>query len=413
MVASKPITKIIYRSTCFVFLFIFVGSCGAVQALSQEDINSIYNDSVWYEPSSGGDSSTCLSGSGNEEQTWNYLISKNLTPPQVAGIMGNLRAESGNNPRRVEDGWGFPKEMDTVPPLVGPQGQPGFGIVQWTSPGRKQGLSDKSTSTGLKASDLGLQLDYMWNELTNTHSYIATYNKIKQSSDYKEVSDIFGHEYEGYGTNTEGTRRTYAFQILTQYGSGSTGGTDAGCASAGSIQLDPNFSMTKISPPMATPGGQITPKGITLHWWGSSSNGRGISALVSALRGNTSCGASGCSVQIGITADGKIYQMTKNLTDLTYHAIGANQTTFGIEIEGGPSDFGQAGINKYPKKFEAVVATVKYLVSHYHLPLDGNVICGDVSGIHPHKAYNKCPGAIQKIDIDDVYFNAVMQKVRQ
>ncbi len=177
--------------------------------------------------------------------------------------------------------------------------------------------------------------------------------------------------------------------------------------------VDTNFSIVKLSPPLSTPGGQITPKGITLHWWGSDSGGQGIQFLVNALRGNTSCGAGGCSVQIGITDDGKVYQMTNSLTDLTSHAIGGNQTTIGIEIEGGPADFGSAGVTKYPDKFNAVVATVKYLVSKYNIPLDGAVVCGDVSGIHPHKAYNDCPGALHKDDIDDAYFNAVMQKVRQ
>ncbi len=184
-------------------------------------------------------------------------------------------------------------------------------------------------------------------------------------------------------------------------------------SSSTTTPIDANFSMIKLSPPLATPGGQITPKGITLHWWGSDSGGQGIQYLVNALRNNDSCGVGGCSVQIGITDDGKVYQMTNSLTDLTYHAIGGNQTTIGVEIEGGPSDFGSAGVAKYPDKFNAVVATIKYLVSKYNISLDGAVVCGDVSGVHPHKAYNDCPGALHKDDIDDAYFNAVMQKVRQ
>jgi hypothetical protein len=185
---------------------------------------------------------------------------------------------------------------------------------------------------------------------------------------------------------------------------------------------DANFQMYQLNPPLSTPGGSITPKGITLHWWGGTSGGRGINALEDALRGNTTCGDGGCSVQVGITADGKVYQMTNSLTDLTYHAAGANNTTIGIEIEGvgkttgSDADFGLAGIKNYPAKFNAVVNTVKFLVKKYNIPLNGHVVCGDVIGVHPHKAYNACPldGKPQdKTDIDDAYFNAVMKAVGQ
>lgn len=184
-------------------------------------------------------------------------------------------------------------------------------------------------------------------------------------------------------------------------------------ASGDTIDLGSNIRMTKLSEPIETPGGQITPKGVTLHWWGGRSNGQGISELVSGLRNNTTCGSSGCSVQIGILEDGSVYQMTNSLTDFAYHAIGANETTIGIEIEGVPADFGRAGITKYPQKFAAVVATVKYLVKTFNMPLIGQVICGNVSGVHSHKDYNGCPGAYAKQDIDDYYFNAVIKAVKQ
>jgi hypothetical protein len=387
-------------------------------ALSQDQINT-YNSGINFfdvatneEGSAGG--ASCLSGNDNETKVWNYLVAKNLSAVQAAGIMGNLKAESGFEPKRVEDGWGFPTTMDSIPPNVGPRGQPGYGIAQWTTPSRKAGLSDLASKENLAVYDLGLQLDYLWQEFTT--SYKDTYSQISQSGDIKFVSDTFGRDYEGFGTNTADLRLSFAPGILTQYGSDTSGGIASCDTSTGVIQIDPNFKMIKLNPPLSSPGGQITPKGVTLHWWGSDSGSQGIKFLVSALRSNDSCGVGGCSVQIGITDDGKIYQMTKNLTDLTYHAAGGNQTTFGIEIEGAPSDFGAAGVSKYPQKFAAVVATVKYLVATYKLPLTGPATCDDVSGVHPHKDYNQCllNGSPQnKIDIDDTYFNEVMQKVRQ
>lgn len=393
-------------------------------ALSQEQLN-VYNSGINFfdvgssSTSAGG--ASCLSGSDNETRVWNYLIGKKLTAPQAAGIMGNLAAESASfEPKLVE--YSFPNSRgeisepgsptsldDVIPPNSNASGQPGYGIAQWTSPNRKQGLQDLATKENLPVYDLGLQLDYLWQELTT--NFKDLYTQITQTSDQRVASDIFGG-FEGYGTDTKVKRSQNATDILTKYGSDTSGGVNSCDTSTGSVQLDPNFTMIKLNPPLATPGGQITPQGITLHWWGNDAGGN-INSLVSSLRGNSSCGGSGCSVQIGITDDGKIYQMTKNLTDLAYHAIGGNQTTFGIEIEGAPSDFGAAGVTKNPAKFNAVVATVKYLIATYNLPLTGPVVCDNVSGVHAHKDYNSCPNALIKEDIDDAYYNAVMQKVRE
>lgn len=170
------------------------------------------------------------------------------------------------------------------------------------------------------------------------------------------------------------------------------------------------FTLQKYSPALDTPGGNIEPKGITLHWWAYDGNGD-IKSLANGLKGNKTCGPQGCSVQLGITKEGKIWQMTDSLTKLTYHAAGANATTIGIEIEGTPDQFGREGIEKYPEKFEAVVATVKWLMQEYDIKLDENnkAKCGDAFGVHSHKYYSSCnPG---KTDVDDYYLSEVRKRV--
>lgn len=348
-------------------------------------------------------SDTNLVGSVNEEKIFNYFISKGLTPPQTAGIMGNMQSESAGT-------WN-PRVIQGDPPTFGdyPVHGKGFGLAQWTTDSRQQELVKRAQAAGKLPSDLGVQLDYVWWELTEGPKK-SVGDQLKATTDLQSATYLILSQYEA-PADIEGNkpvRLRYATIILAKYGSGSPSGSSSSCDTV----TDPNFSMIKLSPPLATPGGKITPKGITLHWWGDSTHGQNINTLVSALRGNASCGAGGCSVQVGITADGKVYQMTNSLTDLTYHAIGANETTIGIEIGGTSTDFGKAGMEKYPAKFNAVVSTVKYLVNKYNIPLDGKVVCGNVSGIHPHTAYNSCPNATQKSDIDDYYFNAVMQKVR-
>lgn len=176
-------------------------------------------------------------------------------------------------------------------------------------------------------------------------------------------------------------------------------------------EIGDGFTIEKYSPALSGPGGKITPKGITLHWWAYDGDGD-IKSLANGLKGNKTCGSQGCSVQLGITKEGKIWQMTNSLTDLTYHAAGANSTTIGIEIEGTPDQFGREGIKNYPEKFNAVVATVKYLMEKYNIKLDesNSAGCNNAHGVHSHKYYSACnPG---KDDVDDYYLSEVRKRVK-
>ena len=44
-----------------------------------------------------------LIGTTNEEKIWNYLKSKGLSDCGVAGLMGNLYAESGLRPNNLQN----------------------------------------------------------------------------------------------------------------------------------------------------------------------------------------------------------------------------------------------------------------------------------------------------------------------
>ena len=44
-----------------------------------------------------------LIGNSNEEKIWNYLLSNGLNKFGVAGLMGNLYAESGLRPNNLEN----------------------------------------------------------------------------------------------------------------------------------------------------------------------------------------------------------------------------------------------------------------------------------------------------------------------
>ncbi|CAN5655904.1 hypothetical protein BH23PAT2_BH23PAT2_05640 [soil metagenome] len=222
----------------FYTLFVFASTNPYIYALSAEQRRIFASNILYYnaeESVTEEGCATALPGDTNEEKTWNYLINKSLTAVQAAGAMGNLKHEGGFNPKRVEDGWGFPSEMDTMPPNDGPRGQPGYGIVQWTSPGRKQGLVDFATSKGLPVHNLGMQLDYMWSELEGSYKTVAL-DPLMATNDLAEAVSIWQDKYE-VGTRFE-PRFAAAQDYLVQFGSGTTGGGSEGGSSCSTSGID-------------------------------------------------------------------------------------------------------------------------------------------------------------------------------
>jgi lysophospholipase L1-like esterase len=70
---------------------------------------------------------SCLVGGDNREKIWHYLIGRGLTPPQAAGIIGNLSVESSFDPFNQENSKAWEDG--------------GWGIAQWTA-GRRNTIRD-------------------------------------------------------------------------------------------------------------------------------------------------------------------------------------------------------------------------------------------------------------------------------
>ena len=189
----------------------------------------------------------CKTGSGSvatsaesaerERFVWGFFMSKGLTPYQAAGFMGNMKAEAHFEPRLVEYNFlnsrgeksvaGTPSSLDDqIPPIQTDRGQPGYGIIQWTSPGRRQGLQDLANSKNAAAptpGDLGVQLDYLWQELNGPYNN-STLIPVMNSSDVASATEIITRHYEIPG-NIEATiivRTEFATEFLAQYGSDPT-----------------------------------------------------------------------------------------------------------------------------------------------------------------------------------------------
>lgn len=210
---------------------------GPVSALTAEQKRVIDSGAYYFDVEvAPAACTTILPGNDNPQRIWNSLVEKGLSAPQIAGILGNIQSESAGtfDPRVVE--FGFPNSDgviskagdpatwdDEVPPNAKPNGQPGYGIVQWTSPNRKQGLKDLAIDRGTIGGDLGTQMEFLWGELNSSYKS-STLDPILATDSYIEATDIFLENFESpaHIERTRPVRRTQALNWLNTFGSQTT-----------------------------------------------------------------------------------------------------------------------------------------------------------------------------------------------
>lgn len=144
--------------------------------------------------------------SGYEQTIWNYLKGKIKNEYGVAGLIGNLEAESGLYPNRVQGDVPFSDYSVQYTEQVdsgiiseyefvnnAPNGG-GYGLAQWTSPTRKQALYDMYKTGYTSIGSIDLALDYLWFELQNDYSNVLYVLQIATS--VRQASDTVLHNFE-------------------------------------------------------------------------------------------------------------------------------------------------------------------------------------------------------------------------
>ena len=171
------------------------------------------------------------------EQVWGYLLKSGLTAAGAAGLMGNLRAESGVIPNRVEilclkrlreHGRTYSDQSYTAAVDSGaitkseflhpiPGKQYGYGLAQWTSPNRKAGLYDLAQSKGTSIGDLDTQLEYLVMELKT--SYKPVYSVLISTNSVQAASDtVLTHfEQPANSQSMKQERANYGYQYYNQF----------------------------------------------------------------------------------------------------------------------------------------------------------------------------------------------------
>jgi len=153
----------------------------------------------------------------NEQHIWNYLKSKGLNDCGVAGLMGNLYAESGLSPVNLQQtyerklGYTDTSYTDAVDHGIYDnfvRDSAGYGIAQWTYWSRKQALLAFAKNHGASIGDLNMQLDFLVKEMSE--SYPSVWRTLHYAKSVMEASNAVLLGYERPADQSEAVQKKRA-----------------------------------------------------------------------------------------------------------------------------------------------------------------------------------------------------------
>lgn len=139
----------------------------------------------------------------NEATIWRFLKSQGMTDAGVAGLMGNLFAESGLNPKNLQNTYekklGYTDVTYTAAVDNGKytnfvRDSAGYGLCQWTYWSRKQALYSFCKAIGASIGDLDAQLRFLMKELTE--SFKSVLGVLMTTTSVREASDAVLLQFE-------------------------------------------------------------------------------------------------------------------------------------------------------------------------------------------------------------------------
>ena len=154
----------------------------------------------------------------NEEKIWNYLYSKIKNEYGVAGLMGNLKAESALNPINLQNSGNKKLNMTdeeyTSKVDNGFYGNfikdgIGYGLAQWTYWNRKQNLYNYAKSKGISIGNLEMQLDFLITQELQK-GYKSVWNYLLIAKSVREASDVVLTQFEKPANQNDSVKKTRA-----------------------------------------------------------------------------------------------------------------------------------------------------------------------------------------------------------
>lgn len=326
-----------------------------------------------------------LNGNSNEEKIWNFFSNKGLNDFGIAGLMGNIYAESGLVPTNLQNTYEkslgysdseYTKAVDNGSYKNFVKDAAGYGLCQWTYWSRKQNLLNYAKYKSKSIGDLEMQLNFLYKELSENYSSILSV--LKNATSILQASNEVLTKFEKPADQSDSVKTKRANYGKVYYDKFSKKG-------------DVNMEIIKsilTKNPCYTAGRTITVKGLMLHSVGCPQP----SAKAFITNWNSPSYDRACVHGFIDANDGKIYQCLP-WNHRGWHAGGsANNTHIGVEMCE-PSTIKYTGGSSFTcsdkttakaaakRTYKSAVQLFAYLCKQYKLnPLGDGVIISHKEG---------------------------------
>ena len=168
-----------------------------------------------------------------EKQIWDFLKAEGFNDFGVAGLMGNLLAESGLRPNNMEDQYqsklgynddSYTRAVDNGTYTNFVTDAVGYGLAQWTYWTRKQSLLNFARQNNKSIGDLNMQLCFLIKELKELYTN-SVYNVLRKATSVLEASNAVLLNFErpaNISASVQATRARYGQTYYDRYASGAS-----------------------------------------------------------------------------------------------------------------------------------------------------------------------------------------------
>lgn len=170
-------------------------------------------------PSTGSES--------DEKRMWDYLLDKLGNEYGIAGLMGNIYAESGLRSNNLQNAYetklGYTDATYTTAIDNGSytnfvHDSAGYGLAQWTYYSRKQALLDYAKASKKSIGDYEMQLGFLYKELSG--SYASVLSELKNAKTVLAASNAVLTKFErpaDMGTAVQNKRASFGQKYYDKY----------------------------------------------------------------------------------------------------------------------------------------------------------------------------------------------------
>ena len=163
-----------------------------------------------------------------EKRIWDFLKAEGFNDFGIAGLMGNLFAESRLLPNNMEDKYqsklgyndeSYTRAVDNNTYTNFVKDAVGYGLAQWTYWTRKQNLLNFARKNNKSIGDLDMQLNFLVKELKESYTN-SVYNVLKKATSVLEASNAVLLNFErpvNISASVQATRAKYGQTYYDKY----------------------------------------------------------------------------------------------------------------------------------------------------------------------------------------------------